>query len=58
VKVTKRSGQPNFLKMPMQSWYFWYKWRGLSIIDAGKIIIWSIEEPDLIPFAIEFNIEL
>jgi hypothetical protein len=25
VKVTNRSGQPNFLQMPMQSWYFWYK---------------------------------
>jgi hypothetical protein len=58
VKVTKRFGQPNFLQMSMQSWYFWYKYRGLPVNDVGKIILWPIEEPNLIPFAIEFDIEL
>jgi hypothetical protein len=25
VNVINRSGQPIFLQIPMQSWYFWYK---------------------------------
>jgi hypothetical protein len=42
----------------MQSWYFWYKYRGLLVNEAGKIILCPTEDPDLIPFKTEFDKEL
>jgi hypothetical protein len=58
VKAINRSGQPNFLHIPMQSWYFWYRYRGLPVNDAGKIILCPTDEPELIPFEMQLDMEL
>jgi hypothetical protein len=58
VKVINWSGQPNFLHIPMQSWYFWYRYRGLPVNDAGKIIICPADELEVILFEMQLDMEL
>jgi hypothetical protein len=58
LKVINRSGQPNFLHIPMQSWYFWYRYRGLPVNDVSKIILCPTDEPEVIPFEMQLDMEL